>query len=85
MGNIGWTDRVRNEEVLHTVKQERNVVHTIKRRKSNWTGHVLRRNCFVKLVLGKIERTVEVTGIRQRRDKQLRDEFKERSGYCKLK
>ena len=31
---ISWTDRVRNE-VLHRVKEERNIVHTIKRRKAN--------------------------------------------------
>jgi hypothetical protein len=30
-----WTDRVRNEEVLHRVKEERNILHTIKRRKAN--------------------------------------------------
>jgi hypothetical protein len=32
MEKIGWTDRVRNEEVLHRVKEERNIVHTIHRR-----------------------------------------------------
>jgi hypothetical protein len=32
----GETDRVRNEEVLHRVKEERNIIHTIKRRKANW-------------------------------------------------
>jgi hypothetical protein len=31
MEKIGLTDRVRNEEVLHRVKEERNIVHTIKR------------------------------------------------------
>jgi hypothetical protein len=41
MEKISWTDRVRNEEVLHRVKEERNIVHTIKRRKTNWIGHVL--------------------------------------------
>jgi hypothetical protein len=25
---ISWTERVRNEEVLHRVKQERNILHT---------------------------------------------------------
>jgi hypothetical protein len=29
---INWTDHVRNEEVLHTVKEERNVLHTIKKK-----------------------------------------------------
>jgi hypothetical protein len=41
---------VRNEEVLHRVKEERNILHTIKRRKANWIGHILRRNCLLKNV-----------------------------------
>jgi hypothetical protein len=44
MEKINWTDGVRNKEVLHRVKEERNVLHTIKRRKANWIGHILRRN-----------------------------------------
>jgi hypothetical protein len=32
MEKISWTDGVRNEEVLHRVKEERNIVHTIKKR-----------------------------------------------------
>jgi hypothetical protein len=32
---ISWTDRVRNEEVLHRVKEVRNIIHTVKRRKAN--------------------------------------------------
>jgi hypothetical protein len=46
---------VRNE-VLHIVKEERNIIPTIKRRKANWIGHILRRNCLLKHVIeGKIE------------------------------
>jgi hypothetical protein len=30
MEKISWTDRVRNEGVLHRVKEERNILHTIK-------------------------------------------------------
>jgi hypothetical protein len=30
MEKISWTDRVRNEEVLHRVKEERNILHTVK-------------------------------------------------------
>jgi hypothetical protein len=51
MEKISWTDRVRNEEVLHRVKKERNIVHTVKRRKANWIGHILRRNCLLKHVI----------------------------------
>jgi len=41
MEKISWTDRVRNEEVLHREKEEGNVLHTVKRRKANWIGHIL--------------------------------------------
>jgi hypothetical protein len=53
---ISWTDRVGNELVLHRVKGERDIVHTVKRRKANWIGHILRRNCILKHVIeGKLE------------------------------
>jgi hypothetical protein len=53
---ISWTDHVRNEEVLHRVKEERNILHRIKTRKANWIGHILRRNCLLKHVIeGKLE------------------------------
>ena len=42
---------VKNEEVLHTVKEERNILHTIKRRKANWIGHILHRNCLLNKLL----------------------------------
>jgi hypothetical protein len=51
MEKISWTDRVRNEEVLHIVKEERNILHTIKRRKANLIGHILCRNCLLKHVI----------------------------------
>jgi hypothetical protein len=51
MEKISWTDRVRNEEVLHRVKEERNIVHTIKGRKASWIGHILRRNCLLKHII----------------------------------
>jgi hypothetical protein len=50
MEKISWTDRVRNE-ILHRLKEERNILHTIKRRKVNWIGHILRRNCLLKHVI----------------------------------
>jgi hypothetical protein len=42
---------VRNEEILHRVKEERNILHTVKRRKAKWIGHILRRNCILKHVI----------------------------------
>jgi hypothetical protein len=86
MEKISWTDRVRNEEVLRRVKEERNIVHTIKRRKANWIGHILRRNCLLKHVIeGKLEGVMEMTGRRGRRHKQLLDNLKAMRGYCKFK
>ena len=35
MEKISWTDHVRNVEVLHRVKEERNIIHTIERRKAD--------------------------------------------------
>ena len=56
MEKISWTDRVRNEEVLHGVKEERGMLFTIKkRRKANCIGHILRRNRLLKhYIEGKI-------------------------------
>jgi len=35
MGKISWTDHVRNEEVLLRVKEQRNILHEIRKRKAN--------------------------------------------------
>jgi len=48
MEKISWTDQVRNEEVSYIVREERNVPRTVTRRKANWIGHVLHRNCLLK-------------------------------------
>jgi hypothetical protein len=62
----------RNEKVLRTVKEDRNILHTINRRKANWIGHSLRRNCLLKHIMeGKLEGKIEMTGRRGRRRKQL--------------
>jgi hypothetical protein len=86
MEKISWTDHVRNEEVLLTVKEQRNILHEISKRKANWIGHILRRNCLLQRVIeGKINGQIEVTGRRVRRRRKLLDDLKERRGYCQLK
>jgi hypothetical protein len=86
MEKISLTDRVRNEEVLHRVKEERNILHTIQRRKANCIGHILRRNCLLKYVIeGLLEGMIEMTGRRGRRRKQLLEYLKEKRRYWKLK
>ena len=46
MEKISWTDRLGNE-VLRTVKERRNILHTVDGRKANWIGHVLCSNCLL--------------------------------------
>ena len=51
MDKISWIDHVRNEEVLLRVNEQRNILHEIRKRKANWIGHILRRNCLLKQVI----------------------------------
>ena len=68
MEKISWTDHVRSEEVLLRVKEQRNILHEIRKRKANWIGHILRRNCLLQRVIeGKIQGGIEVTGRQGRR------------------
>jgi hypothetical protein len=77
---------VRNEDALLRVKEQRNILHKIRKRKANWIGHILRRNCFLQRVIeGKIQRGIEVTGRQGRRRRSLLDDLKERRVYCHLK
>jgi hypothetical protein len=76
---ISWTDHVNNEAVLHRVKEERNILHTIREKKANWIGHMLRRNCHI--IKGKIIGTRRLG----RRRKQLLHDLKEARRYWKLK
>jgi hypothetical protein len=83
---ISWTGRVRNEEVLQRVSEERNILQTVKWRKTKWIGHILRRNCLLKHVIeGKIEGRIDGMARRGRRCKQLLDDLNEKGGCWKLK
>jgi len=86
MEKISWTDHVRNEEVLLTAKEKRNILHEIRKRKANWIGHILRRNCLLQRVFEwKIKGGIEVTGRRGRKRRKLLEDLKERRGYSHLK
>ena len=55
-------------EVLQRVKEKRNILPTVKRRKANWIGYICRRNCLLKHVTDRrIEGRLEVTGKQRRR------------------
>jgi hypothetical protein len=66
---------VRNEEGLLKVKEQRNILYEISKRRANWIGHILRRNFLRQGVIeGKIggwgdrsdrkrrKKTLEATG-----------------------
>jgi hypothetical protein len=83
---IGLTDRVINEAVMYRVKEERNILRKMKRRKANWIDHILRRNCLLKHDIEvKIRGKIEVTGRRGRRYKQPLDDLKNKRRYWKLR
>jgi len=42
---------MKSEEVLHRVKEERNILHKLKRRKVNWISHILRRGFLLKHII----------------------------------
>jgi len=86
MEKISWTDHVRNEEVLLRVKEQRNILHETRKWKTNWIGHILRRNSLLQRVIdGKIQGGIEVTGRQGRRRRKLLDDLEERRGYSHLK
>jgi len=86
MEKLSWTDHVRNEDVLLRVEEQRNILHEISKRKANWIGHVMRRNCLLQRVIeGKIKEGIEVTERPGRRRRKLLDDLKERRGYSHLK
>jgi hypothetical protein len=61
--------------------EQRDILHEISKRKANWTGHILCRNCLLRQVIeGKIKGAIEVTGRRGRRRRKLLDDLKDGEG-----
>ena len=60
-GSETWKLREANQKYLEVMKllrvnEQRNILHEIRKRKANWIGHILRRNCLLKQVIeGKIK------------------------------
>jgi hypothetical protein len=62
------------------------MLHEISKRKANWIGHILHRNCILQRVTeGKIQGGIEMTGRQGRRRRKLVDDLKERKGCSHLK
>ena len=76
---------MKNENVLHRVKEERTILHKKKIRNANWIVYIFCRNCILKHIIeGKIVGRVEVTGQRGKKHRQLLDGLKEERLCCKL-
>ena len=72
------------KKTLQRAKQERNILHTIKKSKAILIGHTLHRNCILQHnIKGHMEE--EVSETQGSRRKLLLDDFKEIKGCCKLK
>jgi hypothetical protein len=71
---MGWSGLFRNEGGLRRVKEERNILHKIIRKKANWTGYILRRRCLHKVAIEGKRRDEK----RGRRCKPLLDDLTER-------
>jgi hypothetical protein len=84
MEKISWTDHMGNEDVLLRVREQRNILHEISKRKVNRICHILRRNCLLhQATEGVIKEGM--TGTRGRKCRKLLDDLKERRGYSHLK
>ncbi|KAJ4446881.1 hypothetical protein ANN_13581 [Periplaneta americana] len=68
---VKWADRMRNEAVLERVGEERMMLKLIRKRKGNWLGHWMRRNCLLKDAL---EGMVNGRRVRGRRRYQMIDD-----------
>ncbi|KAJ4450423.1 hypothetical protein ANN_01847 [Periplaneta americana] len=73
MERVNWTDRIRNEVVLERVGEERMMLKLIRKRKRNWLGHWVRRNCLLKDALEGMMNRRRVLG---RRRYQMTDDIK---------
>ena len=48
------TDKIKNAVMLQRVGEGRIMLEVIKKRKRNWLGHWIRRNCLLKDALGEM-------------------------------
>ena len=83
MEKINWPEKATTEQVLERIGEKRTLLNYTLRRKSDWIGHILRRNCLVHdAIQGQM---TEMEGIRRRRRTQLFDDFRNRRRYWELK
>ena len=72
MGYVKWTDKIKNAVVLGRVGGGRIMLGLIRKRRRNWPGHWLRRNCLLKDAL---EGMVNGKNVRGRRRYQMIEHY----------
>ena len=83
MEKIKWSEKVTNEQVLDRIGEKWTLLNNILRRKVNWIGHILRRNCLLHVAIeGQI---TEVKRVGRRRRTQLLDDLRNRRRYWEVK
>jgi len=82
MEKIRLADLVKNEEVLLGVKEETNILDTIKPRKASWIVRILLRNFLLKHGIG---RKMEELGRRGRKRRRPVDNIKQKRRYWNFK
>ena len=82
MEKIKWSEKVTNDQVLDRIGEKRTLLNNILRRKTNWIGYILRRNCLLYYAI-----EGQMTGVKGvgRRRTQLLDDLKNRRRYWELK
>ena len=74
-------EKVTNEQVLDRIGEKKTFLNNILRRKANWIGHILRRNCLQDAIKGPM---TELKGVGKRKT-QLLDDLINRRIYWELK
>ena len=72
---IKWSEKVTNEQMLDRIGEKRRLLNSILRRKANWFGHIVRRNCLLHDAIEGQMREVKDVG---RRRTQLLDDLRNR-------
>ena len=81
METIKWSEKLTNEQVFERIG-EKTLLNNIPCRKTNWIGHILRRNSLLHdAIEGKI---TEVKGVGRRRTRLL-DDLRNIKRYWELK
>ena len=81
MEKITWSEEVTNHQVIERIGEKRTLINNVQRRKVNWIGHILRRNCLLRDATEGQMTEVERVGRRT----QLLDGLRNRRRYREIK